>query len=222
MRFLSSLFLTSVLLVGCNPGTDVPETTTSETDDAVITTLGPATDFTLEDTYGNTHTLSDYQGEWVVLEWLNYDCPFVRKHYNGNNMQATQQRWIDEGVNWLAMMTNAPGEQGHFPPDEMNARTDEVGGLMHAVLYDYDGTVGRAYGARTTPQMVVINPDGEVLYNGAIDDQPSADLATLEGATNYVNLALEEAMAGEQVTIQTTQPYGCDVKYADEPEGTEV
>ena len=104
----------------------------------------------------------------------------------------------------------------------MNARTDEVGGLMHAVLYDYDGTVGRAYGARTTPQMVVINPDGEVLYNGAIDDQPSADLATLEGATNYVNLALEEAMAGRQVAIQTTQPYGCDVKYADEPEGTEV
>lgn len=222
MRLFSSLFLVLTLLVGCNTENTTPAEVTDPADD-VITTLGPSTDFTLVDTYGNSHTLSDYQGEWVVLEWLNYDCPFVRKHYRGSNMQATQQRWIDEGVNWLAIMSNAEGEQGHFPPDEMNARTEAEGALMQAVLYDYDGTVGRAYGARTTPQMVIINPDGAIIYNGAIDDQPSADPATLESANNYVDQALSEAIAGQQVSVPTTQPYGCDVKYADIPEeGTEV
>ncbi len=214
MRVYALPVLALALLLGCNSENDVTEI--NEAPEEAVTTLGPATDFTLVDTHGESHSLSSLQGEWVVLEWLNFDCPFVRKHYNGNNMQATQQRWIEEGVNWFAIMTNAPGEQGHFPPDEMNARNEQEGGLMTAILYDEDGTVGRAYGARTTPQMVVINPDGDVVYNGAIDDQPSADPATLDGATNYVDLALEEAMAGRQVSIATTQPYGCDVKYADE------
>ena len=174
----------------------------------------PAPDFTLTDTYGTVHTLSDYRGQWVVLEWLNYDCPFVRKHYNGQNMQALQAEYTEQGVVWLSIVTSPPGEQGYFPPEEMNARTEAHGGRQTAVLYDSDGTVGRAYGARTTPQMVVITPEGEVVYNGAIDDRPTPAPASLEGATNYLARALDEAMAGQPVSVPTSQPYGCAVKYA--------
>jgi alkyl hydroperoxide reductase subunit AhpC len=173
----------------------------------------PAPAFMLPDTYGHEHTLSDYDGKWVVLEWLNYDCPFVRKHYNSGNMQSLQQTYGEKGVVWLAVVSSAPGKQGHFPPDEMNSRSEQVGSAAAAVLLDPDGTVGRLYGARTTPQMVLIDPSGTVLYNGAIDDKPSARIETLEGAHNYLVAAIEEAMAGEPVSVPTTQPYGCSVKY---------
>ncbi|MDX1418608.1 MAG: thioredoxin family protein [Rubricoccaceae bacterium] len=175
--------------------------------------LDPAPDFTLTDTDGTAHTLSDYEGEWVVLEWLNFDCPFVRKHYNGGNMQNLQAHYTDLGVKWFSIVSSAPGEQGHFPPDVMNARNEEHGGAQTAILMDPAGDVGRAYGARTTPHMFVINPQGEIVYNGAIDDRPSADLATLDGATNYVVRALTEATGGDEVTTPRTQPYGCSVKY---------
>jgi peroxiredoxin len=179
-----------------------------------VTPLTPAPNFTLPDTRGGTHSLSDFRGQYVVLEWLNYDCPFVRKHYEGESMQATQARWTGEGVTWLAIVSNAPGEQGHFPNDVMNRRSEEYGGRQTAILMDEDGEVGRAYGARTTPQMVVISPEGEILYNGAIDDRPSANRATLEGATNYVDQVMEEALAGRPISVSATQPYGCSVKYA--------
>ena len=173
----------------------------------------PAPDFTLTDTRGETHTLSDYAGEWVVLEWLNYDCPFVRKHYNSGNMQRLQEHYTDLGVVWLSVVSSAPGLQGHFPPAEMNRRTEAHGGQQTAVLMDPSGEVGRAYGARTTPHMFVINPEGVIVYNGAIDDRPSPDPASLEGATNYVVRALTQATGGEAVTTARTQPYGCSVKY---------
>src|SRR5690606_27842840 len=134
---------------------------------------GPAPDFTLTDTDGRSHTLSDYRGRTVVLEWLNYECPYVRKHYEGRNMQALQERYTGRGVVWLSLVSSAPGEQGHYANDEMNRRTRAHGGRQTAVLMDPTGTVGRAYGARTTPQMVVITPAGEIAYNGAIDDRPS-------------------------------------------------
>lgn len=178
----------------------------------------PAPDFTLPDTEGGTHTLSDYRGRYVILEWLNYDCPFVVKHYASGNMQATQARWTEEGAVWLAIVSNAPGTQGHFPNDEMNRRAQEVGGRQTAILMDEDGRVGRAYGARTTPQMVIISPEGEILYNGAIDDRPTRNIEDVEGATNYVNLVMSEALAGLPISISSTQPYGCSVKYADELE----
>ena len=173
----------------------------------------PAPDFTLADTHGAEHTLSEYRGEWVVLEWLNYDCPFVRKHYNSGNMQRLQEHYTDLGVVWLSIVSSAPGQQGHFPNDEMNARTASHSGKQTAVLMDPTGQVGRAYGARTTPHMFVINPQGEVVYNGAIDDRPSADPASLDGATNYVVRALTEATGGQEVATARTQPYGCSVKY---------
>ena len=173
----------------------------------------PAPDFTLTDTHGDAHTLSDYRGQWVVLEWLNYGCPFVRKHYNGGNMQRLQEHYTGLGVVWLSVVSSAPGEQGYLPSDEMNARTEAFGGHQTAVLMDPTGTVGRAYGARATPHMFVIDPQGEIVYNGAIDDRPSTDPASLEGATNYVVRALTEATAGWPVTTPRTQPYGCAVKY---------
>ena len=173
----------------------------------------PAPDFTLIDTQGTEHSLSDYAGEWVVLEWLNYDCPFVRKLYNSGNMQRLQEHYTELGVVWLSIVSSAPGQQGHFPPDEMNARTARHEGKQTAVLLDPSGQVGRAYGARTTPHMFVINPSGEIVYNGAIDDRPSPDPASLEGATNYVVRALTEATGGQPVTTARTQPYGCSVKY---------
>ncbi|CAN5627392.1 thioredoxin family protein [soil metagenome] len=219
------LILTVVLafFAACTSPSEQPPTTdagvTADTTDANTTALGAAPGFTLTDTNGQQHALSDFAGQWVVLEWLNYDCPFVAKHYNGGNMQATQQRWRDEGAVWLAIVSNAPGEQGHFPPDEMNARSEQEGSRATAVLMDEAGTVGRSYGARTTPQMVIINPEGQIVYNGAIDDRPSRDAESLEGATNYVNQAMEEALAGQPVSVATTQPYGCSMKYADELEG---
>src|SRR5690606_22556439 len=124
-----------------------------------------APDFTLTDTRGNVHTLSDYAGQWVVLEWLNYECPFVGKYYDSGSMQHLQEHYTGLGVVWLSIVSSAPGEQGHYPPDEMNARTEAHGGKQTAILMDPTGEVGRAYGARTTPHMFVITPQGEIVYN---------------------------------------------------------
>jgi peroxiredoxin len=177
------------------------------------TSTDPAPAFTLPDTNGGTHSLADYRGQYVILEWLNYDCPFVRKHYGAGNMQATQARWTEEGAVWLAIVSSAPGKQGHFPNEVMNSRSEAQGGRQTAILIDEDGQVGRAFGARTTPHMFVISPEGEILYNGAIDNRPSPSPATIEGATNYVNQAMEEALAGRPISVATTQPYGCAVRY---------
>ena len=175
-----------------------------------------APDFTLTDTSGETHTLSQYQGNVVVLEWLNYDCPFVGKHYGSGNMQALQQQAEDDDVVWLSIVSSAPGEQGHFAPDAMNERTEQEGGRQLAILMDESGEVGRLYGAKTTPQMVVIDERGVVTYHGAIDDTPSTDQADIETAQIYLTPALNATLAGQPVEIARTTPYGCSVKYADE------
>ncbi|MFN3596665.1 MAG: thioredoxin family protein [Rubricoccaceae bacterium] len=170
--------------------------------------------FTLTDTNGNTHRLIDYRGKTVVLEWLNYDCPFVRKHYATGNMQRLQATYTGRDVVWLAVVSSAPGEQGYFSATEMNRRTREQNGRATAVLLDPTGQVGRAYGARTTPHMYVINPQGQIVYNGAIDDRPTSAQADVEGARNYVSEALEAVLSGRPVPTARTQPYGCSVKYA--------
>lgn len=175
-----------------------------------------APDFTLLDTNGEEHTLSDLRGRTVVLEWLNYDCPYVGKHYGGGNMQALQRQATADGVVWLSVVSSAPGEQGYFEPAEMNARTEQEGGLQSAVLLDPTGEVGRRYDAKTSPHMFVIDAEGRVVYNGAIDDRPTTDVADLEGATNYVVPAIAAAQAGQPADPATTPPYGCSVKYADE------
>ena len=178
----------------------------------------PAPAFTLVDTDGTEHSLADFAGQTVVLEWLNYDCPYVGKHYGSGNMQALQERFTDEGVVWLSVVSSAPGEQGYFESAEMNARTEAEGGLGTAVLLDPTGEVGRLYDAQTTPHMFVIDEAGTVVYNGAIDDKNTTDQADIGTATNYVVPAIAAAQAGTEADPATTQPYGCSVKYATDPE----
>jgi hypothetical protein len=205
MKVAATVLMFSVLAL--LPGNDVA----AQMQDPEIG--APAPTFTLPDTYGNEHSLSDYQGKWVVLEWLNYGCPFVQKHYRSGNMQKLQTEYGEQDIVWFSVVSSAPGKQGYYEPAEMNAMNEEHGNAAAAVLLDPEGTVGMAYGAKTTPQMYVIDPQGTLLYNGAIDDRPSSRLADIEGAHNYLVQALTEAMAGEPVSQPTTQPYGCSVKY---------
>ncbi len=178
-------------------------------------TIGePAPAFTLPDTEGTEHRLSDYEGQYVVLEWLNFECPFVSKHYGSGNMQSLQETYTDKGVVWLSIVSSAEGKQGYYPPDEMRAQKEKHGGNMDAILMDPSGEVGKMYGAKVTPHMYVISPEGELLYKGGIDDKPTTDEADIEGAKNYVRNALTQAMEGEEVDPKKARPYGCTVKYA--------
>ena len=173
----------------------------------------PAPDFTLTDTMGQSHMLSALKGKFVVLEWTNFDCPFVKKHYGTDNMQKLQKAYAEKGVVWLSINSSAEGKQGNYPPEKWNEMIKAKGAAATAVLLDPDGTVGRLYGAKTTPHMFVINAEGTLIYKGAIDDESSFDPETVKGAKNYVEAALESAMAGKPVETPSTQSYGCSVKY---------
>ncbi|MCB9799158.1 MAG: thioredoxin family protein [Candidatus Omnitrophica bacterium] len=180
---------------------------------AEVSTGRLAPDFRLEDTHGQSHALSDFLGRYVVLEWTNYECPFVKKHYSGGNMQSLQKELTGEGVVWLSIGSSAEGNQGYFSADEWNKRASEKNASPTAILLDPYGEVGRMYEAKTTPHMFVINPDGVLIYAGAIDSVASPDPADIEGATNYVRQAVHEAMAGKPVSVPATKSYGCSVKY---------
>jgi peroxiredoxin len=173
----------------------------------------PAPAFTLTDSNGQAHSLSDFQGKFVVLEWLNHGCPFVVKHYESGNMQNLQKEYTGKDVVWLSIVSSAPGKQGHMSPEETNAAKAEKSSAATAVLLDEDGTVGKLYDAKVTPELFVINPDGNLVYAGAIDDKKSVDVADVEGAVNYVKQALDEALAGQAVSTPKTDAYGCSVKY---------
>ncbi|MEM9731250.1 MAG: thioredoxin family protein [Myxococcota bacterium] len=169
--------------------------------------------FTAKDSNGETHTLEQFKGKYVVLEWLNHGCPYVKKHYNSKNMQQLQKQWTDKGVVWLSVVSSAKGKQGYQTPDETNATKQEKGSQASAILLDPEGDLGRLYAARTTPQMFVIDPRGVLIYAGAIDDKASTNVRDVPGATNYVSAALDAALAGKKVEVTTTRPYGCSVKY---------
>lgn len=173
----------------------------------------PAPVFAGVDTNGNTHTLSDFKGKTVVLEWTNHDCPYVMKHYGSNNMQTLQNRATADGVVWLTVISSAPGKQGHVSPAKANQIAAERGAGPTAILLDPEGTIGRAYDARTTPHMFVIDGEGTLVFMGGIDDRPTADRADVEGANNYVVAALADVSAGRNVQTPTSRPYGCSVKY---------
>jgi len=175
----------------------------------------PAPPFSLVDSNGQTRSLADYAGKVVVLEWWNYECPFVGKHYGSGNMQKLQKEWTSKGVVWLTVSSSAAGKQGHVDGAKANTLMSERAGSPTAVLLDHDGKVGRAYGAKTTPHMFVIDPKGKLVYAGGIDDKPSTDRADVATAKNYVAAALGEVLAGRPVTTPASQPYGCGVKYAD-------
>ncbi len=175
----------------------------------------PAPDFTLPNLDGEEVTLSDYKGSYVVLEWINYDCPFVVKHYASGNMQSLQDAYMAKGVVWLGIGSSAPGTQGHFSPGEWEELSSERNSSPTHILLDPEGTVGRLYRARTTPEMFIINPEGILIYMGAIDDTPSRDPEDIATSVNYVRKTLDAAMAGMPLEVQVTRPYGCSVKYAD-------
>lgn len=205
--FRYAIWLALVVAIGWNVAAFRPaDATETEIDQ-------PAPDFTLVDSYGREHKLSDLRGKYVVLEWLNHGCPFVVKHYSSKNMQNLQKKYTGKGVVWYSIVSSAPGKQGHFPPEEANALSKEKGAAPTALLVDSDGKVGRLYGARTTPHMFIIDPEGKLIYNGAIDDTRSTDVEDVKTAKNYVSAALDEAMSGKPVTVATNQPYGCSVKY---------
>jgi hypothetical protein len=173
----------------------------------------PAPAITLPDTNGKTVTLDAYKGKWVVLEWVNFQCPFVGKHYGSGNMQKLQKTYTGKGVVWLSINSSAPGKEGNLDGPKANALVEAKGAAPSEFLLDPAGTVGRAYGAKATPHMFVIDPQGTVVYAGAIDDTPSTDKADIATAHNYVSAALDAAMAGRPVLKTATEPYGCSVKY---------
>ncbi len=173
----------------------------------------PAPAFTLTDTKGKQHNLANYKGKYVVLEWVNFGCPFVKKHYESGNMQSTQKKAVDKGVVWLSVCSSADGKQGHMSADDWNDEIVSRKLASTAVLIDESGTVGKTYGAKTTPHMYIINPAGVLIYKGAIDDKPSTNQDDIPGARNHVLAALDETLAGKPVSMASTTPYGCSVKY---------
>jgi hypothetical protein len=172
-----------------------------------------APDFMLKDPSGKTVKLSDYRGKHVVLEWTNPGCPYVRKHYNSGNMPATQKEAVDKGVVWLSINSTEKSSWEYMEPAKLVAWQKERKAQPSAVLLDEEGTVGKAYGARTTPHMYIVNPQGQLIYAGGIDSIPSSNPEDIKKAVNYVSQGLNEALAGKPLSASTTRPYGCSIKY---------
>jgi peroxiredoxin len=172
-----------------------------------------APDFSGSASNGKTYQLSDYRGKFVVLEWHNNGCPYTRKHYESGNMQKLQKQWTGQGVVWFTVISSAPGKQGYIEANDENKYMATMGASPTAALLDPTGAIGHLYDAKTTPQMIVINPQGTIVYDGAIDNRPTDDVKDVPGATNYVNLALTQGISGHPVETAATRPYGCSVKY---------
>lgn len=173
----------------------------------------PAPNFSLQDSNDKKHTLSDSSGKVVVLEWTNYDCPFVKKQYSSGSMQKLQKTYTGKGVVWYSICSSAEGRQGNYPPSKINELVKQNNAGPSAYLLDPKGEVGHMYGARATPHMFVINSKGVLVYAGAIDDNPSADIAD-KPVVNYVQKALDETLSNKAVSVATSPAYGCSVKYA--------
>ncbi len=168
----------------------------------------PAPSFSNAGTDGTTYSLSGLKGKWVVLEWYNPGCPYTQKHYDSGNMPRLQKEWTSKGVVWLTVSTTAPAEQA-------TAFAKSKAWAASAILMDLQAVMAKAYQAKTSPHMFVINPNGVLVYNGAIDDRPTPDVEDVQGATNFVSAALIAGMAGKPIPTATTRPYGCVVKYAE-------
>jgi peroxiredoxin len=182
--------------------------------DAAVEVGKPAPEFTVAASDGKTHSLSEYKGKYVVLEWLNHGCPYVKKHYETKNMQALQKEMAGKGVVWLSVISSAPGQQGYADASQANADAKASDASPAAILLDEKGEVGHLYEAKTTPHMFVVSPDGTLIYKGAIDDQPTFDKETVAGAKNYVRQAIDESSAGKPVSEPATNAYGCSIKYS--------
>lgn len=201
LLFVASLASLSLSLVAGSAG-------------ATATVGQPAPAFTATDASGKTVSLADFKGKTVVLEWVNPGCPFVQKHYGAANMQGTQKEAAAKGVVWLAINSTAADAGDYLPPAEMAKWMQQQKAAATATLMDADGKVGRAYGARTTPHMYIVDPAGKLVYAGGIDDKATANPADIPRATNYVKAALNESLAGKPVSQASTRPYGCSIKYS--------
>jgi peroxiredoxin len=172
-----------------------------------------APDFTLKDMNGADRKLSDFKGKYIVLEWFNKDCPYVKKHYGSSNMQKLQKTYTDKGVVWLTVYSSAKGKQGYEEPADALKTHKDLKSSASFLLADTSGKVGLLYGAKTTPHMYIINTEQKVIYTGAIDDNSSSDPAVIANSKNYVAQALDASMSGKAVAVQNAKPYGCNVKY---------
>ncbi len=176
----------------------------------------PAPDFKLKGVLSKSFVgLSSFKNKTVVLEWLNHGCPFSKKHYEAGNMQALQKKYTNQGIIWLSIISSAPGKQGHVSLEQGLKEMKEKKSLATNVLIDEEGTVGKLYGAKTTPHMFIIDKSGMVAYQGAIDDQPDLDVTQMAKAKNYVADALDQLLKNQKVSTPNTKAYGCSIKYAD-------
>lgn len=173
----------------------------------------PAPDFTATDTKGTAHKLSDFKGKTVVLEWNNPECPYVKKHYDAKNMQELQKTATADGVVWLTVNSSAAGKQGNMDGATADKYVADQGAAPTAYILDPTGTIGHAYEAKTTPNMYVINPEGVLVYSGAIDSDDSFKPEAIKGSTNYVTAAIQSIKDGKPVAVAETKPYGCGIKY---------
>jgi len=173
----------------------------------------PAPDFTGVDSNGIKHSLSQYKGKTVVLEWTNHDCPYVKKHYNSGNMQTLQNHATANGIVWLSIISSKPGKQGHVSGKQANQLSQSRNAAPTAVILDVTSEIGLLYGAKTTPHMYIIDKTGQLVYMGGIDNIPSKDEDDIAGAKNYVRAALDAMAAGNTIEDNITRPYGCSVKY---------
>jgi peroxiredoxin len=195
ITILSSVFATTLLAIDSPPvGSAAPN-------------------FSLTDAKGKTHSVSEFKGKYVVLEWFNPECPFVKKHYGSGNMQKLQQEYTGKGVVWLSIDSSAPGTEGNLTGEQAEKIMTAWKTHQTDFLLDPEGKAGRAYGAKNTPHMFIINPEGKIVYEGAIDSKRTPNPADIPNSTNYVKVALDESMSGKPVTTANTQPYGCSVKY---------
>src|ERR1700731_5164033 len=172
-----------------------------------------APDFSSPDANGKTHSLSEYKGKYIVLEWFNPECPFVKKHYGSDNMQKLQAEYTGKGVVWLTIDSNAPGTEGNITADQAKKIMDSWKTKQTALLLDPESKGAKLYGAKNTPNMVIVGPDGKIVYEGAIDSKATPNPADIPSSTNYVKNALDESLAGKPVSNAQTKPYGCSVKY---------
>ncbi len=169
--------------------------------------------FSAPDAKGKTHSLADYKGKYVVLEWFNPECPFVKKHYGSGNMQKLQEEYAGKGVVWMSIDSSAKGKEGHLTAEQATKQIADWKMNHTTLLLDEDGKLGQTYGAKNTPHMFIVNPEGNLVYQGAIDSKATPNAADIAGSTNYVKVALDEALAGKAVSNASTKPYGCSVKY---------
>ena len=173
----------------------------------------PAPAFEVTDALGKAQKLENFKGKWLVLEWFNKDCPYVKKHYGSGNMQKLQKTYSDKGVAWLSVISSKKGAQGHLTPAEASRLPASHNSAASAVLLDESGEMGRAYGATATPHMFVINPKGQVVYAGAIDDNDSSNPEVIAKSKNYIVAALDAGISGKPVATASTRAYGCGIKY---------